>query len=260
VKKAIIITCNGTTDLNLKEITLDKLFNNVKGEFLSYDILIAYTSTKVINKMKKLNVPYDSLDDILSKLSKENYQEVYVLSTFVFHGIKTKFVERTVLKYRGECKKIAISDPLLSRSDDYQKICEILSSIYMDLNIKEQLILVAHGSKTDNSHLKQLSSISKGAKHCSLFEIGALEGHPNFDEIHDRLSKGKICNVILMPFMLASSYHSNRDIFGDSNSWKTRFLEKGFSVFEYKIHLLEVDAIQNIFIEHLYESIKISSE
>jgi len=52
VKKAIVIACNGTTDLNLKEKTLDRLFVNVRDKFLNYDVLMAFTSKKVINKLK----------------------------------------------------------------------------------------------------------------------------------------------------------------------------------------------------------------
>jgi len=173
------------------------------------------------------------------------------LSTYVSHGAKSKLVEKTVLEYKNGFENLTISKPLLYDKGDYLKVCEILSNVYFDLSVKGQLVLVAHGSKKNNSHLEKLSTISREEEKCVHFEIGSLEGYPGFEDIYNNISKGKISNVILMPFMVASSYHSNKDIFGDFNSWKTRFLDSGVSVFESKTQLLELDSIQRIFIEHL---------
>ena len=63
--------------------------------------------------------------------------------------------------------------------------------------------------------------------------------------------------IYIMPFLIVTGKHTRYDIYGDvENTWKTKIMSQGYTVYTIEKALGEYPSIRNIFIEHIQNAIK----
>lgn len=85
---------------------------------------------------------------------------------------------------------------------------------------------------------------------------GVLEGMPDKVVLAEKIREAGFSGILLIPFMLAPSYHLERDLLGGKNSWKAFFDEKHMQVDILDTGIGLRPGIFDIFRNHLAKTLK----
>lgn len=85
----------------------------------------------------------------------------------------------------------------------------------------------------------------------SNYYVGTVEATPSLDDVLALVKAGNYEKVVLRPLMIVAGDHANNDMAGDEEgSWKKTFEDAGYEVECVVEGLGQLDAIQNLFVEH----------
>ncbi|MCR3757693.1 sirohydrochlorin cobaltochelatase [Clostridium felsineum] len=262
MKKAILVISFGTTYENTRKLTIDKIEEKIRNEFKDYEIRRAFTSYKIIEVLKKRdNIIVDTPDTALEKLKQDGYEEIIIQPLHIIPGSEYEFVKRIVEKYSEEFKKIKLGRPVLyykgmpeNFPDDYA----IMIDSIKDIIPKEKLvILMGHGSNhSSNACYSCLQLVLRDRGFHNAF-IANVEGYPNIDDVLGYVKGYSSKEVTLIPLMLVAGNHALIDMAGeDEDSFKNVLIKHGFEVTPYMHGLGEIEKFQQIYIEHIKDTIK----
>ena len=83
------------------------------------------------------------------------------------------------------------------------------------------------------------------------YYIGTVEAEPSLEDVLAKVKEGSYKKVVLEPLMIVAGDHANNDMAGDEeDSWKTAFEGAGYEVTCLVRGLGEMEAIQQLFVEH----------
>lgn len=248
MEKGIIVTSFGTTYEEIRIKCIESIEKRIKDQYRDYKVVRAFTSRKVINKLKNRdNYIVDTPTGALGKLFNEGIKDIYIQPLLIIEGLEYEKILREARDFIKDNKcNISIGKPLLSNEDDYSKVAR-------DLDLGDGVVLMGHGSdhKRDASYEKL--ELKFREKNENVF-IGTIEGRKTLNDIVDELKERSIKKVKLKPFMLVAGDHVINDMASDDeDSWKSILESNGIEV-EVQIQGLgEIKEIQDIFIYHLEE-------
>ena len=82
--------------------------------------------------------------------------------------------------------------------------------------------------------------------------VGTVEGFPSLDYVIRRLKMRNIRKVFLMPLMVVAGDHARNDLAGaEEDSWDSILQAEGFETEVILKGLGEIDAIAEMFVNHL---------
>ena len=85
--------------------------------------------------------------------------------------------------------------------------------------------------------------------------VGTVEGFPGLDYVIRRLKLRQIKKVYLMPLMIVAGDHARNDLAGaEEDSWDSILKAAGFETQIILKGLGEIDAIAEMFVEHLRQA------
>ena len=83
------------------------------------------------------------------------------------------------------------------------------------------------------------------------YYVGTVEAAPSLDDVLAAVEEGSYKKVVLEPLMIVAGDHANNDMAGDEeDSWKTAFEDAGYEVTCLVNGLGQLEAIQQLFVEH----------
>ena len=84
------------------------------------------------------------------------------------------------------------------------------------------------------------------------YYVGTVEATPSLDDVLEKVKANSAYKkVVLEPLMIVAGDHANNDMAGDEDgSWKKTFEDAGYEVNCVVKGLGEMEAIQDIFVEH----------
>ena len=83
------------------------------------------------------------------------------------------------------------------------------------------------------------------------YYIGTVEASPALDDVLAALDGKGYEKVVLEPLMVVAGDHANNDMASDEEgSWKTTFEEAGYEVETLLTGLGELEAIQELYVQH----------
>lgn len=254
MKKGIIITSFGTTFEKTRKLCIESIENRVREEFKDSLVLRAFTSRVVISRIKKRdNIHNDNPTEALEKMKESGIKEVYIQPLLIIEGIEYEKILREARDFMKENNDINISigKPLLSSDVDYENVVKALN-----LPKDNSIVFMGHGSdhKTDISYERLENEIRKNGYENTF--IATVEGEKTIEDVLEGLKEKNIDRVLLKPFMLVAGDHATNDMASDEDdSWKS-ILERNNIKVDIEISGLgEVQAIQDIFIDHLKDII-----
>ncbi|MGM0395840.1 MAG: sirohydrochlorin cobaltochelatase [Bacillota bacterium] len=262
-KKAILLASVGTANINAIEKTLEGIRRTVTDKFPDYDVVQAFTSPHILKALReKQGIIIDSPEQAIHRLYKEGYEEVLIQSLHIIPGEEFHQLVRTISGYRRRnlFKKIELGRGLLHFMGDGNKVPDDYSlavdAISGGIPEKETIILVGHGTThPSNASYACLASkfLRKGINNVYL---GTLKSYPSIGDVIYDLKSDKVSEVTLIPLMIVSGNHCLKDIASnDNHSWKSIFLEEGFSVNLKLEGLGDNPKIKEIFINHIEDAI-----
>ena len=254
MKKGIIVVSFGTTYEEARRLSIESIENKIREEYKDYLVLRAFTSQMVINKLKKRdNYFVDNPKEALEKMKEEGIQEIYIQPLHIIPGHEYEKLLRQVNSFLEENPdfQIKTGKPLLYSSTDYENLVDGLG-----LNRGETIVFMGHG--TDHQadiFYKKLEKTFRDKAYRNVY-VATVEGETTLEDIIPDLKANNIQDVKLRPFMLVAGDHAINDMASDEeDSWESILKSNGFNVVSQIEGLGEVEAIQNIYLRHLEESI-----
>lgn len=250
MKKGIIVTSFGTTYEETRIKCIESIENRIKEEFYDSLVLRAFTSRMVINKLKKRdNYHVDTPTEALKRMIEEGVKDIYIQPLLIIEGVEYEKIireARDFMKENQDCN-ISIGKPLLSTDLDFERVVEGLG-----LSADEATVFMGHGSnhETDSSY-ERLEKIINENGYKNIF-LATVEGKKTIDDVVYQLKDKNIKKVVLKPFMLVAGDHVVNDMASEEDdSWKSILMKNEIKVTTEIKGLGQIEAIQNIFMDHL---------
>ncbi|GCF95208.1 sirohydrochlorin cobaltochelatase [Enterococcus florum] len=249
MKKALLAVSFGTSYPETRKKTIEAVESRLSEAFPECDVYRAFTSNKVIRKIKEQEgLTILTVDQQMQKMVEAGYEEVYVQPLHVISGSEYSKALHQAMKYKDRLKKVKVGKPLLSSFEDYQKIVAWLDSLAAHLQADEAIVLMGHGSQ--HAAFPVYACLDHMVYQKPIF-ICAVESYPEIDLVIDRLKEENYRKIKLYPLMLVAGDHATNDMASDEeDSWKSRLENAGFRVEAFLQGMGEVPQIQERFIDH----------
>ncbi|AKA72200.1 sirohydrochlorin cobaltochelatase [Clostridium scatologenes] len=255
-KKGILVVSFGTSIPQAFELCIESTENRIKECFPEYEIRRAFTSYMIIKKLKEENKLFiDTVEEALEKMNADGFDEIYVQPLHIMPGDEYDKIVNGVNKYKDTFSKLVFGRPILYRENDYKIAVNALKKQLPAMSKNHAVMLMGHGSvHPANSSYALLRCILEDEGLDNVY-VGTVEGYPILDNLVPKMKQKGIEEVTLMPFMLVAGDHAINDMAGEEDSWKIQLEEEGFKVNVYLHGLGENKAFQDIYVEHIKDSI-----
>ncbi|MDH6603972.1 sirohydrochlorin cobaltochelatase [Bacilli bacterium PM5-9] len=238
MKKAIIIVYHGSHNEEYNDRTSTKLTSKVKDNFKDFEVFEVFTSLIVQQRLK--NKRFNFLE-CLNKLSNDNIDEVYILTTNLINGYELETIKKQLNDYSFSYK---ITPALLEKSSSLKKVAQVLKCDDNSIHL-----FVGHGSKRKSNH--EYLNLEKSFIENGLINhrICVIDGKPSFDDVKDTLDLNK--KIYLYPLMFIAGYHANKDVKGLAND----LIAKDINAEYVNQSLGMIEEIRDIYLQNLQEII-----
>jgi sirohydrochlorin cobaltochelatase len=254
MKKGILLVAFGTT-VPEAQISYDNIERSVKKTFPGIPVRWGYTSRTIIRKMGERRKQLATPAEALSTMMRENFTHVAVQSFHVMPGAEFHGLVKNVHRFEGMSKglkKVMVGYPLMTTSEDVQKVAEaFLQIIPPERRKTDAVVFMGHGTYHPanvyyaalNYHVQKLDP--------NVF-VGTVEGWPEIDDIMADLKKNRIKKAYLMPFMTVAGDHARNDMAGpEGNSWKSILEKEGITCVPVLKGIAEYQEFVDIWVDHL---------
>ncbi|MDD4601095.1 MAG: sirohydrochlorin cobaltochelatase [Negativicutes bacterium] len=265
-KKAILVVSFGTTFPETRKLTIESVENKIQAAFPDYEVRRAFTSRIIIKRLSERDgIQVNTERQALERLKAEGYKEVIVQPLHIEAGAEYEKVRSIVSSYEQSkaFDKIALGRPMLyymgqeEKPDDYATAIKAVQTQFPELGRREAVVFMGHGGTHPSNAayaVLQMKMVDAGLDNVFVYTV---EGYPTFERVIDILKVNKIKKVTLMPFMLVAGDHANNDMAGDEDdSAKAQLLKAGFKVDTYIHGLGENSAVQDIYVQHVKDTIE----
>ena len=253
-KQALLMVHFGTTYDQTRTLTIDAINNKVKQTFKDADVFEAYTSRIVIKQLKERGIIKQTPTEVLLRLRSEGYTRVIVQGTHIINGIEHDLLQKEVDRVRPFFDDIRLGNPLLYNLDDSKKVIDILVKRHpANEKKKEHIVFVGHGTTSPSTAIYSQIDYMLKANGFTNYHVGTIEGYPTLETVLKQLKEKKAKSVVLVPFMFVAGDHATNDISAD---WKEAIEKENIKVSLSIEGLGQIPEIQNIFIEHIRQSMK----
>lgn len=224
---------------------IQTLYKKIKQKFPHIKIYHGYTG----NFMKMEN-PDDFLFNKIFQIKKDGIQQAIALGFYLNNGVEyQKFYE--IVKQSEICP--SISKPLLCNVEQQLTLAQLL--IKNSPRLKQECwVYIAHGSNQQEQEYAILQRLLLEYKREDIVLTNLMDKRAKKKCIA-QLQKQKANCIHLLPFMLEGGKHTTQDIFGEKNSWKQHFIEKGYTVICHKEHLGHFAEIQGLYLEWIQQQL-----
>lgn len=253
--KAILVVSFGTTFPETRRKTIEACEQAIHQSYPDYALYRAFTSNVVIRRIKaNEGIEIHTVAQALEQMKEDGIKEVYIQPLHIILGGEYEKVLRQLEGFKDDFEVLKVSTPLLSTSDDYEKVSNILLGRYGQFGDDSACVLMGHGSQ--HYAFVAYSAMDHMLMNTSVY-IGCVESYPPVESIEARLKSRGVKHVHLAPFMLVAGDHATNDMVSDDeDSWNTFFRTKGYGVTPHLIGLGEYPEVQQMYIEHLTKIIE----
>ena len=257
MKKGILVASFGTTYISTREKTIGAIEEKIAKAFPDFEVRRAFTSSMVRKRiLKNEGIHVDDVDEALSKMKEEGFEEVYVASLHIIAGHEYKKVSHSINRFKDDFKVIKGAKPLLYSKAHYDEAVDAIAKLMPELRENEALVLMGHGSDhAANAAYVMLYHMLERNPLTSHVYLGTVEGYPEAEDILEELEGQGYEKLYLLPFMIVAGDHAINDMASDEDdSWKTFFESNGYDVEPILKGLGEFEPISEMFIKRLKDS------
>ena len=257
-KRAILVVSFGTSYKETREATIGSIEREIGAEFPDHEIRRAFTSEKIIAKLKSRDgIKIDNVDQALKKLADEDYEDVIVQPTYVVNGYEYELMRHEAEAYKERFRSILIGEPLLSSDRDYDRMIDAIADETPELKDEDTAaVFVGHGTEhCANSAYAALAyhMLSRGYKNCF---VGTVEAFPDLGDVKRKLRNSGVSKVVLKPLMIVAGDHAVSDICGHGErTWCSELEKEGYKVSCEMKGLGEYSGIRRMFAERIRDAV-----
>lgn len=253
MNKTIIAVSFGTACEQAVKNSVEPFEQTIRRAFEDYDVVRAYTSTRIVCALEKRGIYQDTLDIALEKLSARGCDEVILQPSLVIRGTEYDKICRTADRYSDRFSILKVGVPLIDTQQDIEELCRFFVDRFGGKS--DATILMGHGSDSDADRVySKISEVSEnmGSK---IFVVTAT-GSLHTKSIIPDLCEKKCRSVILAPFLFTAGTHAKKDMAGEDGESVASILSNlGMSVTTIMKGLGEYEEIRRMYVRHLQNTV-----
>ncbi len=258
MKRALAIISFGTS-YQTGERALKNIEEHLKNTFLEYDCFRAFTSKRIIQKVKdeqKIQIP--TVFELLTWLKEQQYEEVICQPTHMTHGVEFEKMMEQIQRFRGQFRQFKVGYPLLHEEEDCRCCVKLYIKEFAMEEKKRAFVFMGHGRENNaNQEYAKLKKILEEMGYDNSY-IGTIEGFPSIQEVIGQMKRHSYQNVTLIPFVIVSGRHVYRDMIGNSErAWENQLKRAGYAVDVCMKGLGEYKKIAEIFENHVRKAVEV---
>lgn len=250
---ALLVVSFGTSYDDTRMKTIDCLESELEETFTEVEVKRAWTNPEIISKIRSRDdIRVLNVEESMGDLIRNGYAQVAIQPTEIINGVGYEKMVRDICRFRDEIRILGIGEPLLTFSEDYEKVCSAIMEDVGPLKDDEALLLMGRGNKDHHADAAYAALDYRfKSKGYDNVHIATLDGFPEIAHSLTALRKTKVKKVKLMPLMLTVGKTVLRAMAGeDHTSWASMLSREGYQVEPLERSLGENRAIRQIFIEH----------
>lgn len=260
MKKAILVVSFGTSHLDTLRVTIEKAENQIRDHFNDYDIYRAFTSHKIIRKLReKYEMFIDTPEEVMAKLYEDDYEDIIIQPLHIIPGEEYIYINKIGEAYKDKFRSVKMGRPIFyyqgieNLPQDYSLFIEATKKLYEENNA---VVYVGHGTAhSANAVYGCLQTVFEDEGYENVF-VGTVEGYPNFEAVLKRLKRKNIDEVTLAPLMVVAGDHAKNDMASDEEgSWKSMLEKEGIKVNIYLKGLGENERFNQLYINRIEDLI-----
>lgn len=255
--QAILAVSFGTSYQDSREKTIGAIERALSGAFPEFPVYRAFTSRKIIRKLKERDgLAVDGVEEALKRVKAEGIKGLVVQPTHLIGGFEYTDLAKVLEGYADQFEGLELAAPLLGDEDDCEAVIRAITDETAAYDDGETAVcFMGHGTKASaNAVYRQLQEKLR-EKGFGNYYIGTVEAKPDLEELASALkAAGHYKKVLLQPLMVVAGDHANQDMAGDGDSWRRRLEKDGLEVRCILKGLGELPGIQKIYISHAKEA------
>lgn len=249
----ILVVSFGTSYNDSRRLTIGAIEDKIEAAFNDYSVRRGFTSQIIIDHVKSRdNVSIDNVGEALDRAVNNGVKNLVIQPTHLMNGLEYNDLVEEVTAYSDAFEKVAIGEPLLTSDEDFQSVIKAITEATAEYDDGETAIcFMGHGTEADsNSVYAKMQDMLTEAGYANYY-VGTVEATPSLDDVLAKVQAGEYKKVVLQPLMIVAGDHANNDMAGDEDgSWKKTFEDAGYEVECVVRGLGELEAIQDILVEH----------
>ena len=249
----LMIVSFGTSFNDSRRLTIGAIENAVEKAFPDYSVRRGFTSQIIIDHVKSRDdIAIDNVEEALERAEKNGVKILVIQPTHLMNGLEYTDLVNEAAEYSDAFEKVAIGEPLLTSDDDFKTVIKAITEATAEFDDGETAIcFMGHGTEADSNRVyTQRLDMLTVAGYGNFF-VGTVESAPCLDDVLSAVKAGEYKKVVLRPLMIVAGDHANNDMAGEEEgSWKTAFEDAGYEVTCLVKGLGELEAIQQLFVEH----------
>lgn len=257
-EQELLVVSFGTSYNDNRRFTIGAIENAMEAAFPDYSVRRGFTSQIIIDHVQSRDgETIDNVGQALDRAVDNGVKTLVIQPTHLMNGYEYNDLVDEVAQYADAFEAISIGQPLLTSDADFQTVAQAMveaTASYDDG--KTAICFMGHGTEADSNgvyaKMQQLLSDSGYAN----YYIGTVEATPSLEDVLALVQAGDYERVVLQPMMIVAGDHANNDMAGDEeDSWKTAFQNAGYEVECVVSGLGELEAIQQLLVEHAQAAI-----
>ena len=249
----LLVVSFGTSYNDNRRLTVGAIEDAMEKAFPDYSVRRGFTSQIIIDHVKSRdNVAIDNVGQALERAEKNGVRNLVIQPTHLMDGLEYTDLVNEVAEYSDAFEKVAIGKPLLTTDDDFNAVMKAITEATVGYDDGETAIcFMGHGTEADSNHVyAKMQDMLADAGYKNYY-VGTVEAEPSLEDVLAKGKEGSYKKVVLEPLMIVAGDHANNDMAGDEeDSWKTAFEGAGYEVTCLVRGLGEMEAIQQLFVEH----------
>lgn len=252
-EKELLIVSFGTSYNDSRRLTIGAIEASVISAFPDWSVRRGFTSQIIIDHVKSRDGEIiDNVEEALERAVNNGVKTLVVQPTHLMNGLEYNDLVAAVANYSDAFEAVAIGEPLLTSEEDFAAVAEAIVAATAGYDDGETAIcFMGHGTEAEsNAVYEKMQQVLADGGHAHYY-IGTVEAEPSVEDVLAAVQAGSYTKVVLVPLMIVAGDHANNDMAGEEEgSWKTTFEGAGYEVECLVTGLGELEAVQNLLVEH----------
>ncbi len=225
-KPAIIVAAFGTSSRAKAPLAIFQAA--LEEQFPDHEIFWAYTSEIIC---RKLELP--TIKETLAKVEAAGYRKAVVQPLHIFPGTEYQQLAETCEYFPG--LRVFLCETLLHRWDFVNRTLAVVEKDFLTADQGLNL-LALHGTPlaADPVTIAYLGLSQLVSDLYPNVLAASIEGIPDHTAVLSRIKREKLADQYpkarIIPMMYMAGMHAEKDLMGETDSWRTELEDMGFSV------------------------------
>ena len=249
----LLVVSFGTSFNDSRRLTVGAIEAALEAAFPAWSVRRGFTSQIIIDHVfSRDGEVMDTGTQALDRAVDNGVKTLVVQPTHLMNGFEYTDLVDELATYVDAFEAIAVGEPLLTTDEDFAVVADAIVEATAAYDDGETAIcFMGHGTEADSNGVYAKMQTVLTDKGCANYFVGTVEATPSVEDVLALVQAGNYKKVVLRPLMIVAGDHANNDMAGDDeDSWKSIFEAAGFDVTCVVEGLGQLEAVQNLFVQH----------